>query len=124
MLKSLVLDHNMKYLYEFFENVDAEVQALKQINLSIVDKRKTNDNLIGLGKILRQKFLDTLLAIDKKLYDSTISITDNLIDTITENIFNEGINLNHIPMFEQKITILITNSKTNIIKKLFDYKGD
>jgi len=124
LLKSLVLDHNMKYLYDFFENIDKEVQALKLLNININEKRNTNDNLINLGIILRQNFIDTLIAIDKGLYTDIILTTDNLLDTLTENIFDEGINLSHLPMFEQKITKLITENKTSIIKTLFSYKGD
>lgn len=124
LLKSLVLDYNMVNLYEFFDFIDVETKKLQQLDLSDIQKKTINDKLIEYGKVLRQKFTDTLIAIDKKLYDEIIKSTDNLLDNFTEHIFDEGIILSHIPMFEQKITKSIFETKTNIIKLLFNYKGE
>lgn len=124
LLKSLILDYNMKYLYDFFDNIDNETQALKTKDLSNEDKKIINDKIIDYGKSLRQKFIDTLLAIDKKLYTELLSFSDELIDNLTETIFNEGINLSHQPMYDEKINKLVTETKTSIIETLFGYKGD
>lgn len=124
LLKSLILDYNMKYLYDFFDNIDTETQALKTKDLSNEDKKIINDKIIDYGKNLRQKFIDTLLAIDKKLYTELLSFSDELIDNLTETIFNEGINLSHQPMYDEKINKLVTETKTSIIETLFGYKGD
>ena len=124
LLKSLVLDYNMKYFYDFFDCIDKETQVLNQLNLTIEDKMKTNNTLIDLGKVLRQKFIDGLIAIDKGLYNEIIQTTDKMLDSLTESIFNEGIKLSHQPMFKDKITNQITETKTTIIKSLFSYKGD
>ena len=114
----------MKHLYDFFDRIDKETQVFLKDGLSISEKKTSNDILIDFGKVLRQKFIDTLIAIDKGLYDDIILATDNLLDSLTESIFNEGINLSHPPMFEQKITNTVTESKTCIIKTLFSYKGE
>ena len=43
---------------------------------------------------------------------------------MTNNIFDEGINLSHAPKFEELIINEITNTKTHIIKLLFEYSGE
>lgn len=124
LLKSLVLDYNMKYLYEFFDNIDVETLKLRQPGLTDEDKKQINDKLIDFGKILRQKFIDTLIAIDKNLYNEFLKSIDDLLDNFTNNIFDGGINLIHIPKFEEKITNSIFETKTSVIKLLFNYKGE
>lgn len=124
LFKSLVINYNMNHLYGFFDKIDSELDVLKQESLTIEEKIKLNNILIESGKILRQRFIDTLLAIDNKLYDDLISETDKLIDAITESIFDEGIKLSYLPMFDQKISKIKTESKTKIIRTLFSYKGD
>lgn len=124
LLKSLVLDYNMKYLYEFFDNIDVETFKLRQPGLTDEDKKQINDKLIDFGKILRQKFIDTLIAIDKNLYNEFLKSIDDLLDNFTNNIFDGGINLIHIPKFEEKIINSIFETKTSVIKLLFNYKGE
>ena len=52
---------------------------------------------------LRLKFTDLLLAVDVKLYDNIKDLLDELVDCLTESIFNEGINLSHNPKYLKSI---------------------
>lgn len=124
LVKTLILDYNMKDLYVFFENLDKETKALQNKNLTNDEKKVINDKIVDFGKDLRQRFIDVLIAIDRKLYNEVLSLSDILIDNLTETIFDEGINLSHQPMYSQKISTPITETKTSIIKALFSYKGD
>lgn len=124
LLKTLILDYNMKYLYLFFEDLRKETNKLTVANLSDDAKREINEKLLLYGNELRQKFIDPFLAIDSKLYDNILHSIDILLDNMTNSIFDEGINLSHAPKFEELIINKITNTKTHIIKLLFEYSGE
>lgn len=124
LLKTLILDYNMKYLYLFFENTTNESLKLAEGVLNDVTKREINDKLLSFGNELRQKFTDPFLAVDPVLYNNILHSTDVLLDSITNSIFDEGINLSHAPKFEELITNNVTNTKTRIIKLLFNYSGE
>ncbi|MBT1314863.1 hypothetical protein JQN09_23600, partial [Phocaeicola dorei] len=124
LLKTLILDYNMKYLYLFFEDLRKETNKLTVANLSNDAKREINEKLLLYGNELRQKFIDPFLAIDSKLYDNILHSIDILLDNMTNSIFDEGINLSHAPKFEELIINKITNTKTHIIKLLFEYSGE
>lgn len=124
LLKTLILDYNMKYLYLFFEDLRKETNKLTVANLSNDAKREINEKLLLYGNELRQKFIDPFLAIDLKLYDNILHSIDILLDNMTNSIFDEGINLSHAPKFEELIINKITNTKTHIIKLLFEYSGE
>lgn len=124
LLKTLILDYNMKYLYLFFEDLRKETNKLTVANLNDDTKREINEKLLLYGNELRQKFIDPFLAIDSILYDNILRSIDILLDNMTNNIFDEGINLSHAPKFEELIINEITNTKTHIIKLLFEYSGE
>ncbi len=123
LLKTLVLDYGLDHFYTFFDNIDKETQKLHDKGLSITDGKEICDSLFLLGKIFRQKFADTFLAIDKNLYEGIIKNSDHLIDNITELIFDDKVVLSNMPIFDEKITKEISSTKTSIIKLLFNYKG-
>ena len=123
LLKSLILDHNLKHFYNFFETIENVLDNLKKLNLTDDEKSiiidKGNDEFI----LLRKKFTDTLLAIDQNLYDNVLNCTDKLQMDINNNVFYPGNNLNHIPKYEECITTPLLVTRTNILKTLFQYKG-
>lgn len=123
LLKTLVLDYNMKLLYVFYNEVK-NISQKTQAKLSTEEKGKIVEELGDLAALYRQDFIDLFLAIDKSLYQRIIDISDNLIDGLTETIFDEGINLSHKPKFEELVTKRIRESKTGAVSILFSYSGD
>lgn len=122
-LKSLILDHNLKHFYDFFDKLDAELDKLKQDNLTIEDKKEINAKIAEQFVFLRHKFIDMLLAVDNRLYDTFIESSDNLQDHITTAIFDQGINLTHQTKFDEVIKRKLMETKTEFIKCLFGYRG-
>lgn len=122
-LKTLVLDHNLDSFYDFFEAIESELNNLKKHSLpddeKIIIDEKIGDEFI----ILRRKFTDLLLAVDKDLYEKVLKITDNFQTHLTNTIFDNGIKLEHQPKFEEMILEKMTIAKTDVIKSLFDYRG-
>lgn len=122
-LKALILDHNLKYLYAFFDDLETELARLKQNGLSVDDKQAI-DGAIGNHFIaLRQRFIDILLAVDSRLYDGFMRFSDDLQGHLSEKIFDEGINLAHTKKFDEEIKSKLVATKTDLIKTLFNYRG-
>ncbi|OFY84531.1 MAG: hypothetical protein A3F72_14090 [Bacteroidetes bacterium RIFCSPLOWO2_12_FULL_35_15] len=73
---------------------------------------------------LRKTFGDVLLGVNPKLHIEVKTNLDNLIDSITNVIFNDGLNLNHKPTFDKEIGTFITYSRNDLISKIYSYKGN
>ena len=121
-LKTLVLDHNLDSFYNFFENVENCLNNLKTNNT--LEEKTRIDEMVGDEFIqLRRKFTDTLIAVDDNLYKKVLNVTDNFQTHLTNTIFDNGINLEYLPKFEELILEKLTIAKTEIIKLLFNYRG-
>jgi hypothetical protein len=124
LLKTLVLDHNLKYFYSVFDEIESELLKLKAPNLNDNQKSKIDSDIADLFIKLRRRFFDSLLAIDDDLYDVVIDFSDELQGHLTNSIFDQGVNLSHAPKFDELIKEKIIKTKTEIIRKLFNYRGD
>lgn len=123
LLKTLILDYKMEIFYSFFHQIKEESKMLLTKELSDEEKTQINGKINDLGIEFRQDFTDIFIAIDVVLYQRILSKSDKLIDNLTENIFDEGVNLSHQPKFNELIIKPINESKTDIIKILFSYSG-
>lgn len=122
-LKTLILDFNLKHLYDFFDNLEEELKPLKAAGISDASKQAIYTRSQDHFSTLRRKFIDILLAVDKKLYDNILGLSDNLQTVLSSNIFDNGINLAHEPKYNELIIENLTRHKTEIIKLLFSYRG-
>ena len=120
-LKTIILEHNLKNLFSFYENVIKIMQPLSEKAHSDEEKQDINDNLQSDLKQLRLGFTDLFLAVDKKLYDCIKNSTDLLIDDLTNKMFDDGINLTHKPKYEEEITASISKSKTETVRYLYEF---
>ncbi len=124
LLKTLVLDHNLKHYYSGFSEIETKLNELKTPNLSDENKGEIDSAVADLFIKLRRRFYDSLLAIDNVLYETIVNYSDELQGHLTDTIFDAGINLSHKPKFEELINEKIINTKTEIIKKLYNYRGN
>lgn len=120
-LKTIILDQNLKILYEKFDDIEKELQDLRD-NFDDTNKEKATNNLDDIFINFRRKFIDTLLAIDDDLYEQILDKSDNLQAELYNNIYDQGINLNHNPKFNEALLNPITRTKTDIIKILYQFK--
>lgn len=123
LLKTLVLDHNLQNFYKIFEEIELQLDNLKASDLKLNEKKAIDSNIAELFIKLRRKFYDSLLAIDMSLYNSINHSADNLQTHFTDTIFDEGINLSHLPKYDELILESLIETKSDIIKKLFSYRG-
>jgi hypothetical protein len=123
LLKVLVLDHNLKHFYKTFDDLEVELQLLRQNNLTLEQKEGLEGRVSDLFIFLRRNFIDSLFAIDRPLYDNIMTHSDDLQGRLSHTIFDEGINLAHPPRYEEEISEKLTEAKTNILRILFTYRG-
>lgn len=123
MLKTLILDHSLKDLFTFFDEISSELRILKNNSLSVQEKIQIDLKIQEKIVNVRRKFIDLLIAIDNTLYDSILKSLDLLQEHITKSLFDEGINLSHEPKYNEIIEVKLTSVRTDIIKSLFNYKG-
>ena len=123
LFQTLILNYNINYFYEFFSSLEDEVDGLKSSNLTVEQKQVINDRILIIASKFRRQFIDAVNAIDSELYSKILLEVDGFTDGLTNDIFDEGVNLSHIPKFEELISSKIFATKTNILKYLFDYNG-
>lgn len=124
LLKTLVLDYNMKAFYDYFADVNEITSKLKQNNLSNDQKKDINNDIIERERKFENEFLDVLLAINKNLYTQLQTLADGMVDHFTNSIFDPGINLYVEDKFNDLIETKLIETKREMIKALFSYKGD
>jgi hypothetical protein len=122
-LKTLILDHNLKHFYVFFDQIESELMKLNTPNLNDIEKQAIDETNAEFFITIRRKFTDIFLVVDKKIYSDVMNSFDNLQSNLTETIFNQGINLSYKPKFEDEIMSKVCATKTEIINKIFNYRG-
>lgn len=122
-LRTIVLEHNLKKLFNFYEQTMNLMNPLIEKVHTDEDKQEINNNLQSNLTQLRLEFTDLFLAVDKELYNSIKDSTDLLIDDLTNKMFDEGINLNYKPKFDQEITTSISKSKTETVRHLYEFNA-
>lgn len=122
-LKTLILDHNLKHFYAFFDELETELNRLKESGLSNEDKKCIENGIADKFVILRIKFIDMLLAIDNDMYVSFLDLSDELQGHISTSIFDTGINLDNKDKFKEVVESKVMATKTEFIKRLFTYRG-
>ncbi|PIE49071.1 MAG: hypothetical protein CSA39_04475 [Flavobacteriales bacterium] len=122
-LKTIILEHNLKNLFSFYESIIEIVNPLSEKKHSDEEKEQINAELQSALKKLRLEFTDLFLAVDKELYNCIKDTTDLLIDDLTNKMFDDGINLSHLPKFEEEITSNISKSKTETVRYLYEFNS-
>lgn len=120
LLKTLILDYNLKFVYKFFDNLEAH---LSELNERKADKRAIESHIQADFKRLNEKFVNLLSAVDRKLYDKILDISDSCRDKLVTNIGNEGVNLYVEAQYKNLIKNPYDDIKRTILSELFGYKG-
>ena len=120
LLKTLILDYNLKFVYEFFDNLEAHLSGLNERK---ADKRAIESHIQADFKRLNEKFVNLLSAVDRKLYDKILDISDSCRDKLVTNIGNEGVNLYVEAQYKNLIKKPYDGIKRTILSELFGYKG-
>lgn len=117
LMQTFILNSNVGKFYKFFDEVTAECIRLKS-NTDRATKDAVNKAIKSSLKIFRLEFITLVKVIDGELYDKMIKMADELIDGITEVIYDPGINLKHEPKFDEMVTQRISRCRVDCLTML------
>lgn len=118
LMHSLILEHNISRLYDFYDKVlDECANLLNSENQTVKDE--VNNAVKNEAKKFRLRFLTLFNVIDPALYKALLNITDALVDGITNTIYDPGINLTYEPKFDEEISQKISKNRTDMLVKLY-----
>lgn len=117
LLKTLVLDHNLKPFYDFFTNITSVTDQLKATN---ADSKTIEPQIQAKFKELNEGFIDLLQGIDDSLYKAVLDKSDETRDLIINNM--ETYKLNVEKLYKEYVLDLISNMKKETIRLLFEFK--
>lgn len=121
LLKTLLLDHNLQYLYEAFDKIEIHLLVLKNKDC---DRKVVEKNIQAELKTLSEKFIFLLSAFNTDLYNSVLKVSDELRDTLVTNLSDEGILFTVDTKYSELISKPFEEAKKKMLQTLFDYKGD
>ena len=121
LLKSLILDYNLKFLYDSFADLEKDLSKLKEkgCDKSAVEKSIQTD-----FRKLNERFVNFLEAIDGTLYPSMLDACDQCLDKIVSNIGDDGVNLWVDEKYKDLIMKPLDDTKKKMLSQLFNYRGE
>lgn len=119
-LKTIIYEPNLKYLYEFYFDIESELQKLKDRN---ANKADVEAEIQRIFKKFRSNFIVILNAAVPELGYKVQNICDTMRDSLLENLSDPGINLWVDRYYNDKIKSVFEKEKANIISALFSYDG-
>jgi hypothetical protein len=121
--KELIVQPNMELIGIFYENLHQIKSKINSNDLTTDEKQDINDFVKSELSILRKSFIDVLQLVDKRFADQVLNNLDELVDSITNAIFNDELKLKVSSVYEKNIGSKISYSKNNLISQLYNYKG-
>lgn len=118
LVRILILDHNMRKVYDFYDDVSTECKRLLAV-CDTKDKQEINSTILEKSREFRLDFITLFNVVDPRLYKELLRITDNLTDGITNVIFDEGINLKHRPKFDEEVSQKISKCRVDFLSVLY-----
>lgn len=121
--KELIVQPNIEGINNFYQNLSLLRNRITTNDISIEQKETINDIVKAELSIIRKSFVDVLIQIDKKFGDKIMANLDELVDNITNAIFNDELKLAMPSVYEKEIGAKIAYSKNNLLSLLYNYKG-
>lgn len=119
-LKTIVYEHNLPRLYQFFSSLQEELQKAKEKES---DRSEIEGKIQELFKSFRSEFIIILSAAVPKLGETIQDECDSMRDRFVEKLSDEGINLWVEKYYNDNIKSIYDHGKVTIINTLFSYDG-
>ncbi|MGZ9677348.1 hypothetical protein [Flavobacterium sp. GNP001] len=117
-LKSIVLDNNLIYFFQFHDQILTFLESFKGRIISDSDRTTISVLMIDELSKYRLRFYDLILPIDRKLYETLKNSSDTLIDDLTNKIFDITIDHFSAPNFEGSISNLIIETRNKSLEAI------
>lgn len=117
---NLILNYSIQHFYKYFDDLENELEKLKNKDIKQEDKKQIEKNIQSLGRWIEHKFTDLFLYVNKNLYQQIQNEIDTMVGDITESLSDEGINLYVESKYNSIIADKIVTTKSKILKILLD----
>lgn len=123
ILYDLVLNYKMDTFYSSFASLVKESHILIEKDGASMDEKKIalDDIYQDWVSSFRLNFAEVLGAIDNELYHKMMYYADNLQGVLSENLFDEGVNLDNKSKYEELIVTPILNTQKNMLAVINSY---
>ena len=121
--KELIVQPNLAVINSFYENLSSIKDKISSNDLNIQEKEVINEFVKTELSKIRKSFVDVLLQVDKPFADKVLINLDELVDGITNSIFDEELKLKLPAVYDKSIGSKISYSKNKLLALLYNYKG-
>jgi len=121
--KELIVQPNMDTIALFYTNLHTIKDKINSNELTIEKKEDINNFVKAELTKLRKSFVDVLQLVDKKFSAQLLQNLDTLVDSITNAIFDDELELKWSADYDKNIGSKISYSQNNLIAQLYNYKG-
>lgn len=123
ILNSFVLKYKLQTFYDYFTELVTNSEKLLDRQASLDDvKIILDDKNQDVFSSVRKNFTEYLDAVDASLYKKILKICDDLQGEISENLFDENVDLSDKCVYKEYILSPIQTSQKEILVALFSYK--
>jgi len=120
ILKTLILDYNLKFFYEYFTNIKKTSEKLKSEDINSKIKTDISQELVQCTQTFRQEFIDLFFSVNQDLYKELDGKAQKLLDDLSNAIGDDGINLYIESKYNECIAAKIVEHESEMIKLLID----
>lgn len=120
-LKTIILERNISYFFNFHEQILSFLSTFKGRVISDSDKITISVLLTDEVAKYRHKFYDLLLPFDKDLYLKIKTNSDLLLDNLVFKINDSQINYLADANFQNEIENYIIDSRNDSLSRLFNF---
>lgn len=123
ILNSFILKYKLQAFYDYFTQLVTNSEKLLDRQASLEDVKITlDDQNQDVFSSVRKNFTEYLDAVDSDLYKKILKICDDLQGKISENLFDENVDLRNKDVYKEYILDPIQTSQKEILVALFSYK--
>lgn len=122
--KELIIQPNLKDIYGFFKEIEKNSFPIGRKVLSPSVQKQINEYNNERLRHFRKQFISLLARIDRELYTKVLYNVDELIDSITEEIYVKNPSQIHFSSEISFVDSKILESKNKLLFDLWSYEGN
>lgn len=122
--KDLIVQPNLHFLYFFYSNLETGLrQGISSDNLSEAEIMALNRFIKDEAKAFRISFTDSILQVNRELYDRIKTNVDELVSEMTKALSDDEHKLTNSKTFDKVLGDPIRYSRNSVLAILYSYKG-
>jgi hypothetical protein len=121
--KELIIQPNLKYLHQYYDNLEKLKTKISTDVLSEDEILELNRFINDESKAFRTSFCDAVLHVDKTLYEKIKANSADLVSKLTTTISDDEHKLTNPKTLDREILEPIRYARNNVLAMIFKYTG-